>query len=62
MEFLSSVAKINEYSSIFNNENGHLNLLLEKIILPNLMLHSSDIEMFEDDPIEFVRRDLEGST
>jgi len=61
MEFLSSVAKINEYSSIFNNENGHLNLLLEKIILPNLMLHSSDIEMFEDDPIEFVRRDLEGS-
>ncbi|CAI8506475.1 unnamed protein product [Hanseniaspora opuntiae] len=61
MEFLSSVAKINEYSSIFSNENGHLNLLLEKIILPNLMLHSSDIEMFEDDPIEFVRRDLEGS-
>ncbi|KAL6925754.1 hypothetical protein ACO0SA_000355 [Hanseniaspora valbyensis] len=61
MEFLSSVARINEFSPIFNNENGHLNLLLEKIILPNLMLHQSDIELFEDDPIEFVRRDLEGS-
>lgn len=61
MEFLSSVARINEFSSIFNNENGHLNLLLEKILLPNLMLHQSDIELFEDDPIEFVRRDLDGS-
>lgn len=61
MEFLSSVARINEFSSIFNNENGHLNLLLTKILLPNLMLHQSDIELFEDDPIEFVRRDLDGS-
>ncbi|XBW35603.1 hypothetical protein QEN19_001177 [Hanseniaspora menglaensis] len=61
MEFLSSVARINDFASIFNNENGHLNLLLEKIILPNLMLHQSDLELFEDDPIEFVRRDLEGS-
>lgn len=35
--------------------------MVEKIILPNMTLRSSDEELFEDDPIEFIRRDLEGS-
>ncbi|OLL26294.1 Importin-alpha re-exporter [Neolecta irregularis DAH-3] len=35
--------------------------IVEKIILPNMSLRTSDEELFEEDPIEFIRRDLEGS-
>jgi exportin-2 (importin alpha re-exporter) len=35
--------------------------IIEKVILPNLTLRESDVELFEDEPIEFIRRDLEGS-
>lgn len=40
---------------------GALKSICEKIILPNLQLRQSDEELFEDDPIEYIRRDLEGS-
>ena len=29
--------------------------------MPNLSLRESDVELFEDEPIEFIRKDLEGS-
>jgi exportin-2 (importin alpha re-exporter) len=35
--------------------------VIEKVVLPNLTLRESDVELFEDEPIEFIRRDLEGS-
>jgi exportin-2 (importin alpha re-exporter) len=35
--------------------------VVEKVILPSLTLRDSDMELFEDEPIEFIRRDLEGS-
>lgn len=35
--------------------------VVEKVILPNVSLRESDIEQFEDEPIEYIRRDLEGS-
>ncbi|EOD52209.1 putative chromosome segregation protein [Neofusicoccum parvum UCRNP2] len=60
LQFLTSVTSNNTHAQLFNNE-ATLNQVVEKVILPNLTLRESDVEMFEDEPIEFIRRDLEGS-
>lgn len=59
LQFLTAVTS-SKHAEVFNNENT-LGQIVEKIILPNVTLRESDIEMFEDEPIEFIRRDLEGS-
>lgn len=58
--FLTSVTGVKQHAEIFNNEEI-LKQVIEKVILPNLALRESDEEMFEDEPIEFIRRDLEGT-
>lgn len=60
MQFLTSVTKFKQYAEPFNNPQV-LSQVVEKVVLPNLSLRETDIEMFEDEPIEFIRRDLEGS-
>ena len=60
LQFLTSVTKINEQAQIFSDQAIQTQIV-EKVILPNLALRDSDIEMFEDEPIDFIRRDLEGS-
>jgi exportin-2 (importin alpha re-exporter) len=60
LHFLTAVASTKEHSELFNNEQV-LTEIVEKVILPNVALRESDLEMFEDEPIEFIRRDLEGS-
>ncbi|KAK3326280.1 CAS/CSE protein [Apodospora peruviana] len=60
LQFLTAVASVRRHAEIFNNEQV-LATIVEKVILPNVALRESDIEMFEDEPIEFIRRDLEGS-
>jgi exportin-2 (importin alpha re-exporter) len=42
-------------------EEGTLRAICEKVILPNIVLRDSDEEMFDDNPVEFIRRDIEGS-
>lgn len=60
LEFLTTVASISEHAETFNNPDV-LGQVTEKVVIPNLSLRESDIETFEDEPIEFIRRDLEGS-
>ncbi|OTA25494.1 hypothetical protein BTJ68_12383 [Hortaea werneckii EXF-2000] len=60
MEFLTTVVSIRQYAEQFNNADV-LGQVTEKVVIPNLSLRESDIETFEDEPIEFIRRDLEGS-
>ena len=60
LQFLTKVIRIQQHSKVFGDESN-LRQVIEKVILPNLSLRDSDIELFEDDPIEFTRRDLEGS-
>ncbi|KAL2162669.1 hypothetical protein VTH06DRAFT_6505 [Thermothelomyces fergusii] len=60
LQFLTAVASVRRHAEIFNNEQI-LGTIVEKVILPNVALRESDVEMFEDEPIEFIRRDLEGS-
>ncbi|KAI9876871.1 MAG: importin-alpha export receptor, partial [Watsoniomyces obsoletus] len=58
--FLTSICRIPEQAQAFNNEEIQRQVI-EKVVLPNIALRDSDVEMFEDEPIEFIRRDLEGS-
>lgn len=60
LQFLTSVCKLSNYQNIFNNESS-LNEILDKIILPNIYLRDVDLETFEDEPVNYVRFDLEGS-
>lgn len=58
LKFLTNITNLSKFNQIFNN---NLKELLEKIIIPNVKLREIDEEIFEDDPIEYTRRDLDGS-
>lgn len=60
LSFLTYVAKVPRHAQMFASEEA-LEQIIRNVILPNITLQESDEEMFEDDPIEFTRRDLEGS-
>ncbi|KAJ3343061.1 importin-alpha export receptor [Gonapodya sp. JEL0774] len=57
--FLTSVAKPARHRDLFSGP-GILGKICEQIIIPNMQLRKSDVEEFEDDPIGWVRRDVEG--
>lgn len=60
LSFLTSITKISKFQKFFDNETS-LNEIIEKIILPNIYFREIDEENFEDEPIIYVRSDLEGS-
>lgn len=60
LHFLTAVASQDKHAQNFNSEQI-LQEVVQKVILPNVSLRESDIEQFEDEPIEYIRRDLEGS-
>ncbi|KAL8771323.1 MAG: hypothetical protein Q9209_003228 [Squamulea sp. 1 TL-2023] len=60
LQFLTSVTRLSQHARAFNNEDT-MSQVIERVVLPNLSLRDVDMEMFEDEPIEFIRRDLEGS-
>eukprot|EP00993_Chasmostoma_nieuportense_P000154 NODE_113_length_3103_cov_31.933132_g106_i0.p1 GENE.NODE_113_length_3103_cov_31.933132_g106_i0~~NODE_113_length_3103_cov_31.933132_g106_i0.p1 ORF type:complete len:982 (-),score=356.67 NODE_113_length_3103_cov_31.933132_g106_i0:158-3046(-) len=57
--FLTGVSRTIYHSLLSAPERQKL--VCEKIIIPNMELRPSDLEMFEDDPAEYIRRDIEGS-
>jgi exportin-2 (importin alpha re-exporter) len=57
---LTPVVKSMRHKNLFDNIDI-LRKICCDIVLPNMTLRASDEELFEDDPIEFIRRDLEGS-
>ncbi|KAJ2909179.1 importin-alpha export receptor, partial [Coemansia aciculifera] len=60
MAFLRTVVRNPRQRQLFSSSES-LTLICERIIIPNTVLPESDEELFEDDPIQFVRRDVEGS-
>ncbi|TIB17584.1 hypothetical protein E3P92_01009 [Wallemia ichthyophaga] len=58
LKFLSTVVRNPDQRGAIDNE-ATLNQFCEKIILPNMQMREHEEEMFEDDPLEYVRRDLE---
>ncbi len=41
-------------------ETHMMKTICEKIVIPCMMLRDDDAELFEDDPLEYVRQDIEG--
>lgn len=60
IRYLVTVAQRPESRGLFQDASV-LNLICERIIIPNFILRDIDEELFEDDPEEYVRRDIEGS-
>ncbi|XP_035207759.1 exportin-2-like [Stegodyphus dumicola] len=60
IHFLSSVAERSNYKHLFEASDV-LSSICEKVIIPNMEFRDSDEELFEDNPEEYIRRDIEGS-
>lgn len=60
LEFLASVSERPTYKDLFADPST-LQSICEKVILPNLQFREADEELFEDNPEEYVHKDLEGS-
>lgn len=58
--FLAKVAEKNCYKGLFEDPST-LSSICEKVVIPNMEFRESDMEIFEDNPDEYVRRDIEGS-
>ncbi|KAJ3329009.1 importin-alpha export receptor [Blyttiomyces sp. JEL0837] len=58
--FLTAVVRPSRHKVFFESPEV-LRSICEKIIIPNMTLRESDEELFSDDCMEFIRRDLEGS-
>ena len=60
IQFITAVVFRTQYRSLFENDDS-LKSICEKIVLPNLFLRQVDIEIFEDNPEEYIRKDIERS-
>ena len=60
IEFLASVIERPTYKTLFEDESMLRNIC-ENVIIPNMQFRDSDEELFEDNPEEYLRRDLEDS-
>ena len=60
LQFLATVADRTQYRHLFEDPTT-LSNICEKVIIPNMEFRESDNELFEDNPEEYIRRDIEGS-
>ena len=60
IEFLASVIERPVYKDLFADETTLRNIC-ENVIVPNMQFREVDEEQFEDNPEEYIRRDLESS-
>jgi len=60
MRFLASLAGKRMHFALFNNTTL-LRQIVEAIVVPNLTMREEDEYLFEDNPTEYIQRDMEGS-
>ncbi|WFD01326.1 importin-alpha export receptor [Malassezia yamatoensis] len=58
--FLAVVVRMGNQRSLFESD-ATLQQFVSAIVLPNIVLREVDEEIFEDNPMEYIRRDLETS-
>lgn len=58
--FLASAAERNQYKYLFEKQET-LESICANVVLPNVEFREEDEEVFEDNPEEYIRRDIEGS-
>ncbi|CAN8070542.1 unnamed protein product [Agarophyton chilense] len=59
IKFLTVIARGPDHHH-YENEQA-LSEVCKSIIIPNMMLRADDMDLFEDNPTEYLRRDMEGS-
>lgn len=59
IKFLTAVSRSPDYK-LFQDQ-AVLAQVCKSIVVPNIELREEDEELFEDNPVEYVRRDMEGS-
>eukprot|EP00958_Prasinococcus_capsulatus_P029052 scaffold7246_cov410-Prasinococcus_capsulatus_cf.AAC.13 len=59
IRFLTTVSK--SVSHALFAQDDALTSICEKVIVPNLRIRAEDEELFEMNPVEYIRRDMEGS-
>ncbi|XP_043276599.1 exportin-2 [Venturia canescens] len=60
LQFLVTVADRDQYRHLFEKPET-LRSICDNLITPNVEFRESDNELFEDNPEEYIRRDIEGS-
>ncbi|KIH58336.1 Cse1 [Ancylostoma duodenale] len=60
LEFLSIISQKPHYESYFIGE-GVLQTIAQDVCVKNMQLRQEDLEMFEDEPIEYMKKDIEGT-
>ena len=60
IKFLSSAANTRWSNSPFENQEA-LRHIVEKLIIPNIQLRDADVELFTDNPDDYIRKDLENA-
>lgn len=55
--FLSTIVKVPSQKENFSGE-GTIEALVEAIVLPNIALRDQDEELFQDEPLEWIRREF----
>lgn len=60
LRFLTAVAS-RPYGAALFEQDAAMRAVLEGVVLPNIRLRTSDVETFEDNPVDFIRGDIEGS-
>lgn len=59
IKFLTTVSRSPDYALFDSQET--LSQVCQQIVIPNIELREDDEELFEDNPVEYIRRDMEGS-
>jgi exportin-2 (importin alpha re-exporter) len=59
IKFLTTVARSPDYALF--SDPATLAQVCQQIVIPNIQLREDDEELFEDNPVEYIRRDMEGS-
>jgi exportin-2 (importin alpha re-exporter) len=59
IKFLTTVSRSPDYSLF--KDPAILAQVCQQIVIPNIQLREDDEELFEDNPVEYIRRDMEGS-
>ena len=60
IDFLAHIAEKAGYKEFFESPEVLQNIC-EKVVVPNMQFRGADEELFENNPEEYLRRDLEGS-
>ncbi|XP_067927952.1 exportin-2-like [Watersipora subatra] len=60
IQFLAQVAERPANKHLFADDNT-INSICQSVVVPNIEFRSQDEEQFEDNPEEYIRRDIEGS-